>query len=306
MALDIGKIEGLGRFSQEYRVPWIYPGLLEYGGMNMIFGVSRAQKSMLASYLMGCALLGKPAFGQIEVEHRPQKALLIYGEGRLEAEIARLLRVTASLGCSKADLDPHILTVGKNSGMMLSNPQDGNVLLQYLNAHHVDLVYFDSLMNFNTYDENDNSLMASVGRALGKLLELHPERSALVVHHIGKGSGEGRTVGQHARGASSLPAVMDCNLMLDKKASGHVLHTEDKYHGGQDKFFLRWDPATWLWSLREEEDGETEAAERMVALHTEHPEYSATALAKLSGIRQATAFPLAKRIVGNRPVPVPP
>lgn len=299
MAFDATKVETLSRFSADFKVPWVYPGLMEYGGMNMLFGVSRARKSTLNSYLFASALLGMPAFGTIPVENIPTKALLVYGEGRLEAEIARLLRVCQALGATKHDLLTKVLTVGKNSGLRLSNEQDANQLAAFCNQQKVDLISLDSLANFNSFDENSNNQMAFLAGNISKLNREAPTRTILTVHHVGKASTEGRTVGQNARGGSALPAVMDNNLLLTKKGqtNDHTLELEDKYHGGEGKLLLKFDPATWLWSVRSKDETDLGLEERLRTILAEHPEYSATSLAKAAGGRYAEVLPLAKTLV---------
>lgn len=224
---------------------FVLPGLLR-GTVGMLVGPGGIGKSMLALAIgaavagrwpvaagSGGALFDTPTQGAVAIAFGEDPALVI--QHRQEAFISGLTAEQTAALDAASGLDVRS-TLGVDMRLVDTSCKP------YAPGPWVDelrqlctgrrLVIVDCLSLLHDADENDNSAMAAVMRALTRVAS-ETGCAILVLHHVGKGAGDGRADADRSRGASSITTSVrvqyDLRGPTDKEAKELGIHGENRW-----------------------------------------------------------------------------
>lgn len=192
--------------SEENR--WLIEALWSLGGVGLIGGEPKTNKSFLALDVAVSVASGTPCLRHFPVRH-PGPVLLFAAEDALHIVRQRLEGICAAAGVSLQSLDVHVITA---PSVRLDQNLDCDRLKRTVEQLRPRLLILDPFVRLHRIDEN---ISGEVAPLLAYLRELQREHdlSVMLVHHAKKGGGRIRA-GQALRGSSEFHAWGDSNLYL--------------------------------------------------------------------------------------------
>ena len=194
---------------------WQVDKIISEGGITMIAGTKKSNKSFLALYIAVCVATGKPVLEKYEVK---KGRVLYIDEENGEVETKnRLKRVMAGLGVEECDMDFLIykdlkLEHRKNTALRKKH-QD--FIKDYIEKRKPVLIICDSMVRFMLGEENSSSDVREVFDFIKPFKE---KTSWLLLHHTTKGKAD-------ARGSGDFFAMVDDALTLQRIGKGIDKHT---------------------------------------------------------------------------------
>jgi hypothetical protein len=209
---------------------WAVTDLLPAGGNALLVAAAKAGKTTLAANLIRCAADDELFLGEHAVSLDGRVGYLNY-----EVSHQQHLRWLRDLGLVATDRV--VVAPLRHRRALLQDDAFADELAEWCLGNEVDLLVVDPLVNTHEGDENSNSEMSRLTRAIDRIKADSGIRNAVVVHHAGH-------VADRSRGASSLIGWADSlwNLRRDGAASA-VFGAEGRDVHIQDRT-LEYDPRT--------------------------------------------------------------
>jgi len=217
----------------------IYKGLLITGGILIVSGAPKVGKSILAQNLALSLASGIDWF-KFNIQ-RPVRTLIIQAEVLDPFYEKRILMMAENAGFK---INMQNLIVATRSQFDITTDEGFAILRQTIIKHNPKVCIIDPLVNYHSFDENDNSRMAEM---MGKIRELAEMTAFIVVHHSKKDSTESPVA--NVRGASAITGSVDSIIDFQKTKSGKRKITFDlRYGATPEDLFTDLDPKS-LWFL---------------------------------------------------------
>ncbi len=252
------------------RVPGLIPG---GSGLVVIAGQQKVGKTWLAIDLFVAILTGGSFLGHPVAKERAAYVFYEGQPGAVQRRLRRAIRRGAVPTGGFISINP--------VDWRLDTPRGRDSLVVDIISSKASVVFLDPLALAHDLDENDNGAM---GRFLADLRWHAYELGVLIVfvHHANKSVGDGGS--RRIRGASSITAGTEANLVLTARGQLHRLEAElrDDRSSVVD---LRWDPDECRFALAEP--------------HAERPE-RATAAFRVAEILRAAADPMTAIEIADR------
>lgn len=188
----------LGEVSSD--IAWVWEPMIPLGSLCLFAAYMKLGKSTFLYGLLKCIARGEPFLG---LPTRKVNVLILAVEEHPREVRNRL----EHFGVTEADDDGIFIHAGRLS----PSPKNYSDMATFIKQEDIGLVVLDTLAGFiGVEDENSNS---EVLNAITPLLTLARSTGAavLLVHHSGKGEGNG---GRNIRGASSLFGCVDQAMMM--------------------------------------------------------------------------------------------
>lgn len=193
---------------------WQVDKIISEGGISMIAGTKKSNKSFLALYMAVCVSTGQPVLGKYEVK---KGRVLYIDEENGEVETKnRLKRVMDGLGVKECDMDFLIykdLKLEHRKNSVLRKRQQ-NFIKKYIDERKPVLIICDSMVRFMLGEENSSSDVREVFDFIKPFKE---NTSWLLLHHTPKGKLD-------ARGSGDWFAMVDDALVLQRCGKGADRH----------------------------------------------------------------------------------
>ena len=195
---------------------WIIDKFLPEGGITMIVGEAGTLKSYISLYMAKILLSGEKLFGQFET-YRKCKILLIDKENKL----ARIQRRLISLG---APASPEMWIIKYPETFILEDKEWVEYIKNFILENSIDVVIFDSFIDFFTGNENSSTDTAQVMNAIRSL---SPTAQYILIHHDSKPVPRLiRSAAQKTRGSSNIIAQVDTQFYFEKGKDNKTLLIE--------------------------------------------------------------------------------
>lgn len=211
--------------TQVQDIPFLVKDIIPEQSIGLLAGLPQAHKTWLGLHLAYCVGTGNPFLGRFEIR-QPAPALYLSFEGNLPT----LKRRASKIIYEDA---PNVLVYSVNGSLLYSgisaglnntekNTQSGIAvatlarIIQLAKKEEIKLIIIDTLRASFVGDENSSGDMANYLNKINKL-QSDTRASILLLHHIGKNSGE--SMDYHdpyklARGSSALAGSVDYMLGL--------------------------------------------------------------------------------------------
>jgi hypothetical protein len=189
----------------------IVDGILPQQARLILSAPAKLGKTRFALGLCLAVAAGKSAMGfQIT---QPAKGLYLYAEGGERMMQNRLRKMLAGFDVDEATLRERLLLHNAH-GLKLTNPAHVEAIRKAVELHKPEVLVIDPLYKFNTGSEDKVQDMTAFFDPLDDLIA-ECGLSVLLVHHHGKGSGEGLATPAHRnRGSSTIADWPDSLLTL--------------------------------------------------------------------------------------------
>jgi hypothetical protein len=228
------KLEAISR-----RPEVILDGLLYARSKLILGGVAKAGKSYFAMKLANALATGSKFLQWTAT--KPQKVLYIdfeLHEWELDERCSHVCdwRVPDNLGTISLRKH-HLVRDTASLGRVIAQEGMG-----------ANVIILDCLYKFNdAEDENDNAAMKAIGAWMDGIISL-TGAAVILIHHFGKGGGQGRDAIDRFRGASSIVGEMDAILGLAKhEDDGHfIIETTARSFKPTSPFVAHWDFPHWV------------------------------------------------------------
>ena len=195
-------------------------GLLPQGGLLVLGGGPKIGKSLLLDNLCLQRAYGRP---WLDFPTDPGTTLVVQSEVRAEAVQSRFRSMLAH---EEEPFPPGRLHVQTRRGILLDTPEGLAQISAWIVETGASLVRVDPLARHMQGDENSNTAMGAVVRAVDTLIERHGV-SVILVHHPSKPSKDDpRKGGDRLRGGGSLFGAADTVMMLDRDGEDFLLTCE--------------------------------------------------------------------------------
>jgi predicted ArsR family transcriptional regulator len=187
---------------------WVWEDYLPEGALAALVAKPKVGKTTNAYELTVKVAQGLPYLGRAT----RRGTVLILALEEHEREVKRRLR---DLGADQIE-EIHV-----NVGPIADSPDTFHQIKEYIAAHGIILVIFDTLNTFWSVQDENNA--TDVTRAIKPLLNLARESGAaiLLLHHARKSEGE---FGDEIRGSGALFSLLDVALILKR----HEVETQRK------------------------------------------------------------------------------
>jgi len=208
-------ITAKGLLEKSIREPdWQVDKIISEGGITMIAGTKKSNKSFLALYIAVCVATGKSVLGKYEVK---KGRVLYIDEENGEVETKnRLKRVMAGLGVEYCDMDfliyKNIKLEHRKNAVLRKKHQD--FIKKYIRERKPVLIICDSMVRFMLGEENSSS---DVREVFDFIKPFKGRTSWLLLHHTPKGKLD-------ARGSGDWFAMVDDALVLQRSGKGVDRH----------------------------------------------------------------------------------
>lgn len=211
-------------FSQLLETVWpddafIAGGILSRGDTLLVGAESKAGKSTLLSLLVRELITGGNFLG-FKVEH-PVTVFYLQAELR-EARLKERLIPTYSklpvplLGQS---------FIWNTRGNILFG-RDTNLIFEWIQKLHPDVLLIDPLANFHTYDENNATEMMKLARLFDHM-KFTFNLSLILSHHFRKlGNQKSESLLEHLRGSSALRGWVDTTIAMEGRTKSEYRRLE--------------------------------------------------------------------------------
>ncbi len=217
----------------------ILDGLLYARSKLIVGGVAKAGKSYFSMKLANALATGSKFLQWTAT--KPRKVLYIdfeLHEWELDERCSRVCNWKVPDNMGTISLRKHHLV--RDTASL------GRVIAQ--EGMGADVIILDCLYKFNdAEDENDNAAMKAIGAWMDGIISL-TGAAVILIHHFGKGGGQGRDAIDRFRGASSIVGEMDAILGLAKhEDDGHfIIETTARSFKPTSPFVAHWDFPHWV------------------------------------------------------------
>ena len=192
--------------------PWLLPGLILEGGLNLLAGEVASGKSWLLLDFCLAAAVGGIAWGQRF--DRPRRVLYIGPDNKWGTVASRLRALQGGRNVA----GPASLLL-YDQAINLSEPAGILALSDIIKANAVDVVALDVLSNFAAgVDENSAGEVSAVMVGLRSIAN-DVGTSILIAHHLNKSKGVGAVL-ERIRGSIAIPAGVDTAFLLTVDGDG--------------------------------------------------------------------------------------
>lgn len=270
------------------RLEWLLERLIPKPGQVLLIGPAKEGKSRLALQLSLAIAQGREFLGQ--VSKRPATVLYLNLDGS-EMAWREIVETFTDAGC---DTSGRVLLVHPDEmePVDIRNDSGQRWVRSALEGCNPDLVVVDIIRKLHLADENDNTEMAYVGRAISTTFRGF---ATLFLHHTRKNLPDGEPDPTTAgRGASFLAGEVD-SIWLLHGGKLRIKSRFDEYHV-QDAVMNE----NGLWTFPEESEQQTRVKVAL-AICEEFPDRSHNQLAKIARERLGVSRPTYYRLLSGRP-----
>jgi hypothetical protein len=206
--------------TQVQEIPFLVENIIPEQSVGLLAGLPQAHKTWVGLHLAYCVGTGNPFIGRFKV-NKPSPVLYLSFEGNLPTLKRRVRKIIYEDApkVSVYSVNGSLLYSGMSSGLNKSqeNTQAGvanatlSSITQTANKEGVKLIIIDTLRASFVGNENDSNDIANYLSRINKL-QADTGASILLLHHIGKNSGE--NIDHHdpyklARGSSAIAGSVD-------------------------------------------------------------------------------------------------
>jgi hypothetical protein len=189
----------------------IVAGILPKRARLILSAPAKLGKTRFALGLCLAIAAGKSAMGFTITE--PAKGLYLYGEGGERMMQDRLRKMLAGFDVEETALRERLLLHNAH-GLKMTNPAHVEQLREAIAKHQPAIVAIDPLYKFHTGDESSVRDMTAFFDPLDALIADYGV-AVLLIHHHGKGTGDGLATQAHRnRGSSTIADWADSLLTL--------------------------------------------------------------------------------------------
>lgn len=216
-------------------VEWWVDKIVPVGGISVISAEAGAYKTWVEYHMAECIVNGKYVFGKFKT-YRRGKILICDMENYISIQFDRIQK----LGLQSND----VLFIDQQSlaqDIMLQEEEHVKEFTTFMVKNEVKLVFLDTFTNFHGLDENKNSDMAKINKAL-KHIQRHGI-DIVYLHHSRKPSKDDKGNKLHTmRGASALAGEVASSLVLSPDHTTDrviVTHAKSRFAKEQDPFEIQ-------------------------------------------------------------------
>lgn len=201
----------------ENRKRWLIEGIWLNSGTGMLAGMPKSGKTWLVIDMAISVASGTPFLGKFPTQQGP---VVIYSpEGPKEELEERIRQVAATRGLNEKELPLHRINAEQ---LFLNSTLDQQDIRLMAEKVQPALSVFDPLIECFDGNENHNEEVNRMTRFINKLAR-ETSMAVMITHHMQKS-------GEQMRGAGTLRAFGDTNLVVEKTKLGQmILKTEQRH-----------------------------------------------------------------------------
>ena len=210
--------------------PWSIPNWLVEGSVTLIGGEDKAGKSTIAASIALALVSGQPWLGEIDVECEPSDVVYIDEENPENLLAHRLPRILRGLKIPREAI-PRLHYISRK-GFHFDEPEGYERMMRYLRAIRPNWVFIDTLSQFHSRDEKQNTQMARLYREKIQPIQKELKCGIVVLHHLSKPSKDRQGDSYRIRGATAIPGWCDEKLLLTRVEGSPATLTRERGRWG--------------------------------------------------------------------------
>lgn len=202
------------KFIHQYNagIDWRVEGAIEVGTNGMLMGMSGDAKSPAARALAVCLASGLP---WLDLQVKRCRVALVSREDYAGTTARFIERFIRGNNLNEENIRPWLWVNSRAQipSLLLDNPSDLRLLINNLKRRDIEFCILDVLNVLHTKDENDNTEMRKVLRAIDHIRD-EVGCQVMVLHHTKKGVEDDTAIAESGRGSSAIAGFAEFKIRI--------------------------------------------------------------------------------------------